>query len=105
MPDGTKRIELCKTSDIKPGAIKKVETGGLELAVYNVAGEFFVTDDACTHGPASLSDGELDGHVVECDFHQGAFDVRTGEVASPPCLVPIKTYPATIEGDTVVITV
>src|SRR5258708_16552223 len=40
------------------GAIK-VEKEGLILAVFNLGGRFFVTDDACTHGPGSLSQGEI----------------------------------------------
>jgi nitrite reductase/ring-hydroxylating ferredoxin subunit len=62
------------------------------VAVYRVEGEFYVTDDACTHGPGSLSEGYLDGHVIECDFHNGAFDIRSGAVVAPPCMVPVKTY-------------
>jgi nitrite reductase/ring-hydroxylating ferredoxin subunit len=95
----TKRLDLCAASDIAPGNALKVESGDLALAVFNVAGEFFVTDDLCTHGPGSLSEGYIDGDIVECNFHNGQFNIRTGEVVSPPCMVPIKTYPVTlIEG-------
>jgi nitrite reductase/ring-hydroxylating ferredoxin subunit len=97
------RIALCKTSDVEEGAALKVEAGDMALAVYKVEGEFFVTDDACTHGPGSLSEGYLDGHIIECDFHNGAFDIRTGEVAAPPCMVPVKTYKVVVEGDEVMI--
>jgi nitrite reductase/ring-hydroxylating ferredoxin subunit len=99
------RIELCKTDDVPAGEVRKVETAGLVLAVYNVDGTFYVTDDACTHGPGSLSEGYIDGDVVECNFHNGQFDIKTGEVVSPPCMVPVKTYPATVEGGTVFIEV
>ena len=88
---GTK-IRLCAKSEVGDGAAMRVETGDLTLAVYNVAGVYYVTDDNCTHGPGSLSEGCLEGHRIECDFHNGAFDVRTGEVLAPPCMVPIKTY-------------
>src|SRR3984885_7166440 len=91
-----RRIELCGAAEVPPGNALKVETGGLALAVFNVEGEFYVTDDACTHGPGSLSEGYIDGDVVECDFHQGQFNIRTGEVVLPPCMVPVKTYPATV---------
>jgi nitrite reductase/ring-hydroxylating ferredoxin subunit len=95
----TTRLELCNTDDVAPGTALKVETGDLILAVYNVDGEFYVTDDTCTHGPGSLSEGYIDGDVVECNFHQGQFNIRTGEVVLPPCMVPIKTYPvAVIDG-------
>ncbi|MFT7106027.1 MAG: nitrite reductase/ring-hydroxylating ferredoxin subunit [Yoonia sp.] len=39
-----------------------------------------------------MSEGFLEGHIIECDFHQGKFDIRNGEVAAPPCLVAIRTY-------------
>jgi nitrite reductase/ring-hydroxylating ferredoxin subunit len=91
-----KRLELCNTDEVASGTALKVEIEDLTLAVFNIDGEFYVTDDACTHGPGSLSEGYIDGDVVECDFHQGQFNIRTGEVVLPPCMVPVKTYPATV---------
>jgi len=93
-------IRLCRADAIAPGTALKVEHGDLVLAVYNVDGEFFVTDDACTHGPGSLSEGELYGDIIECNFHGGQFNVRTGEVAAPPCMAPLKTYKVSVaDGD------
>src|SRR5215471_7089729 len=97
------RIDLCGTVDVAPGSALKVETEGLTLAVFNLDGEFYVTDDACTHGPGSLSEGFIEGDVVECNFHNGQFNIRTGEVVSPPCMIPMKTYPATVENGKIVI--
>jgi len=98
-------IDLCATSDIGDGDVLKVEAGDLVLAVYHVEGGFYVTDDLCTHGPGSLAEGYLEGHVIECDFHGGCFDIRTGEVVAPPCMIPIKTYPVTVKDGRVLITV
>jgi nitrite reductase/ring-hydroxylating ferredoxin subunit len=39
-----------------------------------------------------MSQGFLEGHIIECDFHAGCFDIRTGEIASPPCMVPMRTF-------------
>jgi nitrite reductase/ring-hydroxylating ferredoxin subunit len=91
-----KRLDLCATGEVARGTALKVETDDLALAVFNVDGEFFVTDDLCTHGPGSLSEGYIDGDVVECNFHNGQFNIRTGEVVSPPCMVPVKAYPVTV---------
>ena len=91
------RIELCNTSDVDVGGALRVEKDDLILAVFNVDGEFFVTDDACTHGPGSLSEGYVEGDVVECNFHNGQFNIRTGKVVSPPCMVPVKTYRTVVE--------
>jgi nitrite reductase/ring-hydroxylating ferredoxin subunit len=91
------RVELCKIDEVAAGTALKVEAGGLIVAVFNIDGEFFVTDDSCTHGPGSLSEGYVDGDVIECNFHNGQFNIKTGEVVSPPCMIPIKTYPAVVE--------
>lgn len=96
MDAGQKRIELCRTADVATGAALKVEAEGLEVAVFNLDGEFYVINDQCTHGPGSLSEGYIDGDVVECDFHNGAFNIKTGEVAAPPCMIPVRTYPTTV---------
>jgi nitrite reductase/ring-hydroxylating ferredoxin subunit len=85
-------VELCTTAEVAPGSAVKVESGERTLAVFNIDDQFYVTDDLCTHGPGSLSEGYIDGDVVECDFHNGAFNIRTGEVVAPPCMVPLKTY-------------
>ena len=99
----TEKVELCGADEVFEGAALKVETHGLTLAVFNVAGKPYVTDALGTHGPGSLSEGYIEGDVVECNFHNGQFNIRTGEVVSPPCMIPIKTYPATVENGKVVI--
>ena len=99
------RIELCQAADVGVGTALRVERGDLALAVFNVDGAFYVTDDACTHGPGSLSEGYIDGDVVECNFHNGQFNIRTGEVVMPPCMIPMKTYPTAVEDGMVVIEV
>jgi nitrite reductase/ring-hydroxylating ferredoxin subunit len=99
------KIELCKADEVAVGTALKVEAQGLTLAVFNVDGAFYVLDDLCTHGPGSLSEGYIEGDVVECNFHNGQFNIRTGEVVLPPCMIPAKTYPATVEDGKVMIEV
>jgi nitrite reductase/ring-hydroxylating ferredoxin subunit len=101
----TTRVKLCSADEVAPGSAIRVETADLVLAVFNVAGQFYVTDDACTHGPGSLSEGYIEDDIVECNFHNGQFNIRTGEVVSPPCTVPVKTYPTVVEDDSVYIEV
>jgi nitrite reductase/ring-hydroxylating ferredoxin subunit len=98
-----KRIALCRVGDVGSGCALRVEAEGLVLAVFNVDGEFFVTDDACTHGPGALSEGYLENDIIECNFHGGRFNVRTGEVVGPPCMVPVKAYRVVIGRDRIFI--
>jgi len=98
-----RRIKLCAVDDVAPGTALKVEADDLVVAVFNLDGRFYVTDDACTHGPGSLSEGFIEDDVVECNFHNGQFNIRTGEVVSPPCMVPVRTYPTVVEDGSIYI--
>jgi nitrite reductase/ring-hydroxylating ferredoxin subunit len=90
-------VTLCDVDDVPVGGALRVETNDVALAVFNVDGEFFVMDDMCTHGPGSLSEGYIDGDIVECNFHQGQFNIRTGEVVGPPCIIPQRVYEVIVE--------
>ena len=105
MSSPTTRIRVCHIDDVAHGSMVKFEHGEWVLAIYNVDGQFYATDNACTHGPGALSEGELYGDVIECNFHGGQFNVRTGEVVGPPCLVPVKTYPVTVEDGQVFVSI
>jgi p-cumate 2,3-dioxygenase ferredoxin component len=93
-----KLIALCPAADVWEGAIRQaVLPDGRKLALYQVDGEYFATDDTCTHDSASLSeDGRIEGHIVECLWHNGSFDVRTGEACNMPCSVALNTWPVQI---------
>jgi p-cumate 2,3-dioxygenase ferredoxin subunit len=92
-------IALCATDDIEDGDIRRGSLpDGHAVAIYNVNGAFYVTDDICSHGEASLSeDGSLDGFEVECSWHFGRFDVRTGEPCAMPCEKPLRRWSVKVE--------
>jgi nitrite reductase/ring-hydroxylating ferredoxin subunit len=92
-------VRVCAQAEIAPDTVQAFEVGGRRLAVYNIDGKFYVTDDACTHAAASLADGMLDGDVIECSMHFGAFHVPTGKVMEPPCELPLRTYKVVLQGD------
>ena len=76
---------------------------GVPLAVFEVAGIYYVTSNRCTHGLARMSGGYLEGYLIECPVHQGLFDVRTGEVKGPPCTEPLPTFAARHEGEDILV--
>jgi len=92
-------VRVCSQSEIGPESVKAFEVGDRRLAVYNIEGKFYITDDECTHAAASLADGILEGDVIECCMHMGSFRVPTGEVVQPPCEVPLRTYRVVVKGD------
>ena len=94
---------VARTADIAPGEVRHVEVAGREIAIYNLEGEFFATDDRCTHMRARLSDGYVEGSVIECPLHFGKFDIRSGRALSAPCTVGLVTYAMDTRGDALVV--
>ena len=90
MADNIARI--CAQAEIPPDSVKAFDVGDKRLAVFNIAGKFYITDDECTHASASLAEGMLEDGIIECSLHFGAFDVKTGEVKAPPCSFALRTY-------------
>jgi nitrite reductase/ring-hydroxylating ferredoxin subunit len=88
---------LCKAEDVTPGLGMRVDLPGRSpLAVFRVDDGFFVIDDTCTHGEASLCDGYFDGSTVECPLHAGRFCVQTGKALDRPATIAVRTYEASV---------
>jgi naphthalene 1,2-dioxygenase system ferredoxin subunit len=90
--------DVADEADLFEGAGIPVSPGGRDIALFSVDGEVFATDNGCTHGNAKLCDGFVEGHEIECPFHQGRFDLRTGAATLAPCTQPIKVWPVKVEG-------
>ena len=89
-------LHVCSAADFYPGEARQVDVDP-PIAVFNVDGEFFATEDTCTHEESSLADGYIDGDVVECAFHFARFSIRTGAVLSPPATRSLRTFPVKVE--------
>jgi naphthalene 1,2-dioxygenase system ferredoxin subunit len=96
-----KWVTVAKASDVAEGEVMGATFEGKEIAVYNVDGTFYASDNLCTHAFAFLSDGWLDGDVIECPLHAGRFEVKTGKGLGPPIECDIRTYPVRVVDDDV----
>ncbi len=92
-------VTVAKVGDVKKGQVKTFLVNGRHVALTNVEGTYFATQDLCTHDGGPLGEGEVFDYEIECPRHGGRFDVRTGEVAALPPMFPIKTFPVRVEGD------
>ncbi|SRR6266542_2617011 len=71
-------IAVAKVEDIRPGTVKHVRAGDVELALARVGDEFYATQGKCLHLEGPLGEGELEDHVLTCPWHGWQYDVRTG---------------------------
>jgi len=63
---------------VPPGKGTTVKVNGRNIAVINVEGTIYATDDSRLHKAASLGTGRLQGEVVTCRAHGWRYDVTTG---------------------------
>lgn len=92
-------VKAANRGDLAEGDVLGVVIGGHDIALYDLGGEVFATDNVCTHAYARLSDGWLDRGEIECPLHAGRFDIKSGEATAPPCTEALKIYPVRLQGD------
>lgn len=90
---------VCDIAEIPDDMGFRLEVGAdSAVAAFRVDTAFHVVDDRCSHGAASLSDGFIEGFEIECPYHGGKFDLRTGEPTAFPCTRAIRVYETKVEG-------
>ena len=94
-----KLVKVAETKDLRPGNAAAFEVEGKRIAVFNVGGTYYAIDDTCPHEDGPLSEGSVEGDKVTCPWHQAEFDLKTGEVLSPPAFEGVKTYKVAVEGN------
>ncbi|WP_369202271.1 bifunctional 3-phenylpropionate/cinnamic acid dioxygenase ferredoxin subunit [Streptomyces sp. PU-14G] len=93
-------IPVCRLEDLPAGESVRLD---LEppIAVFNADGELYAVDDTCTHQDASLSEGWLEGCLVECPLHAASFDLRTGRPTCLPARKAVRTHAVSVLDGTV----
>lgn len=88
--------DVCATEDVPEDDVTAQIVGDREIALYEVEGNYFATDNLCTHGQARLSDGFLEDGEIECPLHQGRFCVQSGKAMCEPLTEDIRAYPVKV---------
>ena len=91
-------VTVAQLPSLAEGETLGVEIGDKSIALYNVDGAIYATDNVCTHAFALLTDGWLDGDCIECPLHAGRFNVKTGKALGPPVDEDIKVFETRVVG-------
>ncbi len=97
-----KTVKIASASELSPGQCKVVSAEGTEVALFNVDGKFYATDNVCLHKGGPLGDGSLDGPIVTCPWHGWQYDVTNGSNTSNPEL-RVKTLKVSVNGTDVLV--
>jgi len=77
-------VRVAGSTEVPVGKMKTIRLEGKEILIVNVNGNFYAIGNRCTHQGTDLSQGKLEGNVVECPKHHARFDVTTGKLVSKP---------------------
>ena len=93
-------VRVATDGDCPVGELKGVMAEGVPVVLANVDGRVCALKDQCSHEEYPLSDGELDGTEVVCQYHGARFDACSGARKALPAVRPVKAYPVEVrDGD------
>ena len=96
-------VKVAQTDEVPAGGMKVVEFGGEQVLLVNLAGGFYAVGEICPHAGGPLSEGFLEGELVECPLHGSTFNVKTGAVEGPPADENLPLYKVRVEGSDILI--
>ena len=86
-------IDVAEKDELLHGSSKVVVVDGARVAVFNLNGEYYAIEDACTHDEGELASGTVEGEEIVCPRHGARFNIKTGKVTAPPAYEDIETFP------------
>jgi len=93
-------VRVTPCDNIPPREGREVVIGGRHIAVFNLGGRFFATDNRCPHKGGPLCDGIVTGAALGCPLHAGKINLATGLVERPEAMhACLQTYPIRVEHD------
>jgi 3-phenylpropionate/trans-cinnamate dioxygenase ferredoxin subunit len=92
-------IKVATLEECAPGSLRSVMVGVVPVVLANVDGTVYAAMDRCSHEDLPLSDGEMEGTTLVCQYHGARFDITTGAPRGLPAVKPVKTFPVEVRED------
>ena len=91
-----KWTKLADLSEVPMGEAKAVRIGeGRSIALFNVDGKLYATDNQCPHMGYPLTRGRIRHGILTCDWHERSFDLEGGGCFNVEC-DDLQTFPAEV---------
>jgi nitrite reductase/ring-hydroxylating ferredoxin subunit len=94
-------IRVAALSDVAAGEAKAVKLGdGRSVALFNVDGRIYATDNQCPHMGYPLTRGAVRHGILTCDWHGRSFDMEGGGCFNYEC-DDLQTFPVDVRQDAI----
>ena len=92
-------VKVAELSEVTEGQPKAVQMGeGRSIALFNVDGRIYATDNQCPHMGYPLTRGTVRNGILTCDWHRRSFDLEGGGCFHVEC-DDLRTFPVDIRGN------
>jgi len=92
-------IHVAAISDVPMGEAKAIRLGeGRSIALFNVDGRIYATDNQCPHMGYPLTRGAVRHGILTCDWHGRSFDLDGGGCFNYEC-DDLQTFPVDVRHD------
>lgn len=88
---------VLSESDLEEGKPVRAEHNGTPILLVRRDSQIHALAETCSHLGGPLSDGKLDGYVIQCPWHGSRFSIRDGHVVDGPAVHPQPCLEARIQ--------
>ena len=92
-------VSVCLVSEVDAGKARHFQIEGVPVAVVRTDEGVFAIKDQCSHADVALSEGEVEGCMIECWLHGSQFDLRTGDPLTLPATSKVPVYQTRVIGE------
>jgi len=95
---------VARTAEIPEGKGREFKVGERYIAIFCSEGQFYAIEDDCPHAGAPLNDGAVSQGSITCLRHGWRFNLRDGRCVNLPTAPSVVTFPVTIHGEDIYVT-
>lgn len=85
---------VLDSADLPPRVLKRVDFDEKGVLLYRDDDAIHAISSVCSHAGGPLQEGEVQGHCVQCPWHDSVFDLRGGHVVHGPATQPQPRFEA-----------
>ena len=89
-------VPVLPDADLGEAEMKRAEAEGVPVLLVRLEGTVCALAHTCSHLGGPLSEGKLEGDVVQCPWHGSRFNVRDGSVVDGPATFPQPCFEARV---------
>jgi len=93
----TKFTKVLLEGQLTDNMLVKAMAGDTPILLFKRGDTVCAIGETCSHAGGPLSEGELDGNLVQCPWHASRFDICTGQVKGGPATISQVRYETRVQ--------